>query len=34
MSVRLQTRSVVSTADRQAFNARLKKLVSIGEKKA
>ena len=34
MTVQLQSRSVVSKADRPEFNARLKKLVSIGEKKA
>jgi len=34
MTVRLQSRSVVAGADRPAFNARLKKFLSIGEKKA
>jgi murein DD-endopeptidase MepM/ murein hydrolase activator NlpD len=32
--VRFQSRSVISGAERQAFNARLKRLMAIGEKKA
>ena len=34
MSVRLQSRTVVSGAERQAFNARLKTLMAIGDEKA
>jgi hypothetical protein len=32
MQVQLQRRQVISRAERQAFNARLKQLMAIGEK--